>query len=64
MSDFIHHRWISPVKDGFNCVFSVKDNTQMYGVFVFIYYLLIYLQAFILFSSSSIKRLSAIKIAR
>ena len=26
-SDFIHHRWISPVKDGFDCVFSVKDNT-------------------------------------
>ena len=26
-SDFIHHRWISPVEDGFDCVFSVKDNT-------------------------------------
>ena len=27
VSDFIHHRWISPVEDGFDCVFSVKDNT-------------------------------------
>ena len=26
--DFIHQRWISPVEDGFDCVFSVKDNTQ------------------------------------
>ena len=26
-SDFIHQRWISPVEDGFDCVFSVKDNT-------------------------------------
>ena len=25
--DFIHQRWISPVEDGFDCVFSVKDNT-------------------------------------
>ena len=29
MSDFIHHRWISPVEDGFDCVFSVKDNTHI-----------------------------------
>ena len=26
-SDFIHQQWISPVEDGFDCVFSVKDNT-------------------------------------
>ncbi|MBQ8738693.1 MAG: hypothetical protein IJZ04_04265, partial [Clostridia bacterium] len=25
--DFIHQRWISPVEDGFDCVFSVKENT-------------------------------------
>ncbi len=29
--DFIHHRWISPVEDGFDCVFSVKDNTLTAG---------------------------------
>ena len=27
-SDVIHQRWISPVEDGFDCVFSVKDNTH------------------------------------
>ena len=27
-SDFIHQRWISPVEDGFVCVFSVKENTH------------------------------------
>ena len=31
-SDFIHQRWISPVEDGFDCVFSVKDNTLMRDV--------------------------------
>ena len=32
VSDFIRHRWISPVEDGFDCVFSVKDNTHTPGV--------------------------------
>ena len=35
-SDFIHQRWISPVEDGFDCVFSVKDNTLTpLGIFYF-----------------------------
>jgi len=33
--DFIHQRWISPVEDGFDCVFSVKDNTQIARPFSF-----------------------------
>ena len=28
MSDFIRHRRISPVEDGFGCVFSALDNTH------------------------------------
>ena len=32
-SDFIHQRWISPVEDGFDCVFSVKDNTHIHALF-------------------------------
>ena len=27
IANFIHCKWISPVEDGFDCVFSVKDNT-------------------------------------
>jgi hypothetical protein len=34
-SDFIHRRWISPVEDGFDCVFSVKDNTLSLFFFIF-----------------------------
>ena len=28
----LHSRWISPVEDGFDCVFSVKDNTLKFPV--------------------------------
>ena len=34
VSDFIHHKWISPVEDGFDCVFSVKDNTHIPSCFL------------------------------
>ena len=34
-SDFIHQRWISPVEDGFDCVFSVKDNTLRRSIFLY-----------------------------
>ena len=36
--DFIRHRWISPVEDGFDCVFSVKDNTLMPGGFFYLFF--------------------------
>ena len=37
--DFIHRKWISPVEDGFDCVFSAKDNTLSRGIYLFLPFL-------------------------